>query len=438
MRKFVGFLLLIAGVAFGVFAYFPGSLDREQKLAEITEILAAPAGDVSRRTPESAEPPRSFAPKQQIIIEKPAQAPAASAPAQVAAAPLPTPPPQINGWQAIVTSDTAVPAGVTSTKPGDGPARYELTMNIQRELKRAGCYGGALNGSWNANTKRAMSAFMERVNSTLPTSEPDYILLTLLKGHTAATCVTCPAGQSLSSEGRCLPNAIIAQRKVPHGEESRKSEMAAKPAEKPAAHSGFTTTTAVAEADTRIVVPLPGRMSMGGPKVDVPSAAPAAPASESWNVRIIPTPRVPPAAVLATEVPKATTAPAPAPVTAPATQAPAPAPAAQPAVPPRTKTAALLDEVAEPAGDAPVQDQSPNAAPAQRAMPVPGLPGSKAGRTVNPPREYAPPPSRPSVAVSPRRERAAQRARPTRQARGVAVRGTRSVQSLFTHPLGRM
>ena len=172
----------------------------------------------------------------------------------------------MNGWQAIVTPDTGgVPTGVTSSKPGDGHARYELVLNIQRELKRAGCYGGTLSGSWNANTKRAMGSFMERVNATLPIDEPDYILLTLIKGQAAASCVTCPLGQSSRMAAACrTPSSPRRNRRNPMGAGS-------KPQRSPTVwlHNDNGDRRSRYDVDDGRRAPsaaLPGRMSMGGPR----------------------------------------------------------------------------------------------------------------------------------------------------------------------------
>ena len=75
MRKFVGFFLFLAGLAFGAFAFYPEALDRETRLAEVTEIIAAPAGDVSRRAPETTGSIRTFAPNRALTIESPKAAP---------------------------------------------------------------------------------------------------------------------------------------------------------------------------------------------------------------------------------------------------------------------------------------------------------------------------------------------------------------------------
>jgi hypothetical protein len=105
------------------------------------------------------------------------------------------------------------PSPLTSSKPADSDARRALTKDLQRELRRVGCYQGDLDGSWGPETKRAMSAFTDRVNATLPVEEPDYILLALVRGQAVQTCgKSCPSGQELASDGRCLPRVIIARR----------------------------------------------------------------------------------------------------------------------------------------------------------------------------------------------------------------------------------
>jgi hypothetical protein len=69
---------------------------------------------------------------------------------------------------------------------------------------------GELNGAWTPSTRRAMKAFTDRVNATLPVEEPDGILFAMVQGHQDRACgKPCPSSQSLSEDGRCLPNAIL-------------------------------------------------------------------------------------------------------------------------------------------------------------------------------------------------------------------------------------
>ena len=104
--------------------------------------------------------------------------------------------------------------------PQSGPSRptdrVSLAQQLQRELARVGCYEGELNGMWTPAARKAMKAFMDRVNATLPIEEPDYILLSLVQAARDKVCGTgCPTGQGLAEDGRCVPNAILAGKKGP-------------------------------------------------------------------------------------------------------------------------------------------------------------------------------------------------------------------------------
>jgi hypothetical protein len=92
--------------------------------------------------------------------------------------------------------------------PGD---RTSLVGELQRELRRVGCYDGALNESWTLATRTAMKTFTNRINAILPIDKPDQILLTLVKGYGDRVCgVACPPGEGLANDGRCLPNVVLA------------------------------------------------------------------------------------------------------------------------------------------------------------------------------------------------------------------------------------
>ena len=151
--------------------------------------------------------------------------------------------------------------------------RASMARDLQLELRRVGCYGGELNGVWTPATRKAMKAFTDRVNATLPIEEPDDILLTLVQAHQGEACGRpCPAGQGLSDDGRCLPGAILAQavRKGASPAAPAARQKAGQPAEKPTPAIAPWTTTAAA-----IPVPQPGarpvgRMALAGPRSDAP------------------------------------------------------------------------------------------------------------------------------------------------------------------------
>lgn len=93
--------------------------------------------------------------------------------------------------------------------PGD---RAALARALQRELQRVGCYGGEITGVWTTSSRMAMKAFTDRVNATLPIDTPDQVLLSLVQGHQDRACATaCPAGQSATESGACMPNAVLAK-----------------------------------------------------------------------------------------------------------------------------------------------------------------------------------------------------------------------------------
>jgi hypothetical protein len=159
------------------------------------------------------------------------------------------------GWQTIVSTTTPAPVELT---PRDPRARYELVVEIQRELRRVGCYGGRLDGSWKNGLKTAMKEFTDRVNATLPLDQPDYIQLTLIQSQRDEVCGACPAGQSLAASGRCVGHPVMAQTEV--------LPWKAKALFKPVPSSAVSSE------------PRPGRMAIGGPvptSVDDQSGAPS-------------------------------------------------------------------------------------------------------------------------------------------------------------------
>ena len=101
------------------------------------------------------------------------------------------------------------PAARTTAIPRD---RDSLARELQKELRRVGCYEGELNGVWTPATRRAMKTFTDRVNATLPVEEPDAVLFAMVQSQQDRVCgKPCPIDQGFSEDGRCLPNAILAK-----------------------------------------------------------------------------------------------------------------------------------------------------------------------------------------------------------------------------------
>ena len=268
MRVLLGFGLLAAGVLFGAQIY----RQPEDPFARV-QVTSAPA----RAQPPAAEaqkgatlaPDRTFSPRlpafaTEVVapraaspVGQPAEiasapisaAPSAPAPAPSAVAPVAVPAaqPAVTSWPVVVSVDAGSISGQKrAAKPGDDAARRELVRSLQTEMRRVGCYEGELSGQWTPGTKRALGAFVARLNASLPVEEPDYILLALARSQTASVCGKgCPADQGLADDGRCVPKAILAQQAARKG----------KPAERPAVVAAPRTSPAVAEAPSVVVQP---------------------------------------------------------------------------------------------------------------------------------------------------------------------------------------
>jgi hypothetical protein len=215
------------------------------------------------------------------------QGTATTRPLETVAAKAPPPPARAPAPEATP------PRRLASSKPVDEDARRELTRDLQKELRRVGCYDGEISGYWGAASKRAMSAFTDRVNATLPVEEPDYILLTLVQGHAAQACgKSCPAGQSMSGDGKCIANSVLAAKQ---GARKTANAAAGQEPRRTAAAPGSTAPQAwsatVIHAEPRpAATPLPGRMAVGAAKPAEAAGSPfkAPPVGEPDRRRIAP------------------------------------------------------------------------------------------------------------------------------------------------------
>ena len=85
-----------------------------------------------------------------------------------------------------------------------------LVRDLQRELKRAGCYFQDIDGEWSPATRKAMQDFSDRVNAMLPVEKPDPVHLALVQSQPKIFCGDpCPTGESLT-DNRCLPSSLSA------------------------------------------------------------------------------------------------------------------------------------------------------------------------------------------------------------------------------------
>ncbi len=253
----LGGLILLTGIGVALFVYLPTPVDSGASLDRLQGIVASRFAQLPR-SKVTVSRLGAFSPS--IALSLPTRSVSPHAGRDTTAAPTPVSEPSQApvasemGWQTIVSTATPAPVELT---PRDPSARYKLVLEIQQELRRVGCYGGRLDGSWKNGLKTAMKEFTDRVNATLPLDQPDYIQLTLIQSQRDEVCGACPAGQSLAASGRCVGHPVMAQTEV--------LPWKAKALFKPVPSS-----TVSSE-------PLPGRMAIGGPVSTSVDDQPAAP-----------------------------------------------------------------------------------------------------------------------------------------------------------------
>lgn len=239
-----GILLSIGAAATCGLAYMLmfGTGDRPESpafVSEITRQIAAAAPGTVRVAPEGWRDYARHAPDTQAL-------------------------PEVVRTMRTTSARTIPAAAPVVPLPTD---RAGITRELQRQLTRVGCYEGEISGTWTPGTRRAMQAFTDHVNAALPTSEPDQILLALVKGHPGAACGACPSGQSAGSDGRCLPNAILAR--AP--EKARGSIASAGDGAIITGWSATTSVTATIQPPQPHAAPLEGRMALAGPGTGDPA-----------------------------------------------------------------------------------------------------------------------------------------------------------------------
>jgi hypothetical protein len=307
MERFSGLLLMLAGSAMVGYTWLPTPQEDQTNFTVVARSSALPESQTTRGDSRNEDKlVRTFSPTSPAFRQRD-QLDRANAAVLAAGSKSGT-------WTTVVTPAQTRTAALNSSKRNDWQTRYELARDLQRELRRVGCYGGEINGTWTRSTKAAMADFMDRVNATLPVDTPDYILLTLVRNHREIACgAECPSGQVNDGGGRCVPRAVVAQaskksqrlqerlvaeaRLAAEGRRDRvassSSSRSWQQSQKPPRDVAFAEPEKLPwlenrnqpapAATTRFSEPLPGRMAIGGPvAADVPSSSVAA-SSSGWQ-----------------------------------------------------------------------------------------------------------------------------------------------------------
>jgi uncharacterized caspase-like protein len=130
-----------------------------------------------------------------------------------------TPPPDKPATAVAAATPAARPEGAPST-PAAGLAPGEVTRMLQTELKRVGCYGGAVNGDWNVASRRALDGFNKGAGAKFEGKVASLAAVEAVREKQTRVCplecargskaegeqcvaVTCPAGQVAGASGAC-------------------------------------------------------------------------------------------------------------------------------------------------------------------------------------------------------------------------------------------
>ncbi len=269
MGKWRGGLLILTGVAVGAYAvaWEPRPAALETVAGETASGSGGdnppPAaeqarGSTSGAAPEASATGNATAPQ---ATAAPATAPSAFTEPLLPPAPMPAHKPRTGS--PTVRIDEAPPrvpvgeAGNAAVAPLNGPA---LIREIQRQLKRIGCYQGDASGVWTSSVRQSMRVLTERANASLPIDRPDPVLLAMVQNQAPGACsAACPAGQDRVAGGRCVPAALVAAEQ-PKGTR---------------AHAATPSDSRRPEPPTAAYRPMEGQMSLSGP----PATAAPAPAA---------------------------------------------------------------------------------------------------------------------------------------------------------------
>jgi uncharacterized caspase-like protein len=122
----------------------------------------------------------------------------------------------------VVASAPAAAPVETQRSPTPGvPNETDIARSLQAELRRVGCYPGALNGNWDAGSRRALELFNKHAGMQLDVKLASLDSVDVLKGKTTRICplqcdrgyradkevcvkIACPRGQVVDDDGACV------------------------------------------------------------------------------------------------------------------------------------------------------------------------------------------------------------------------------------------
>lgn len=123
----------------------------------------------------------------------------------------------------VATAEPTVAASEPD-RPEAVLSRVDLTLAVQRELKRVGCYAGGLDGKWGPGSQASLKRFAKFAKIRIASTHPSVDIFQSIKARKTRVCPvtcgprhtvkngrcvakTCPRGQELTRNGRCVKPA---------------------------------------------------------------------------------------------------------------------------------------------------------------------------------------------------------------------------------------
>ena len=100
----------------------------------------------------------------------------------------------------------ALTAATAKTTPVDTRDTHALALSLQSELKRVGCFNGAVNGEFNDATRAAEHAFVKLTSINLPDALSFEAIKAVRKFDKRVCPVVCPSGERAEGD-RCIAAA---------------------------------------------------------------------------------------------------------------------------------------------------------------------------------------------------------------------------------------
>jgi hypothetical protein len=91
--------------------------------------------------------------------------------------------------------------------PASPPDAPDLARSLQVELKRVGCFEGAVDGVWGSITKGALAEFVRHSKLEVPSDVPTSIAVETLKSQRARICPLDCGANRIERNGACVAKA---------------------------------------------------------------------------------------------------------------------------------------------------------------------------------------------------------------------------------------